>query len=259
MQERILIWVSTGAMLFQLFWCHVQVLPGHRMGIDHLIPIIVLLFAFVESGTTTYSSFWWVPFVSLCNACFLSVYLHEDNCRVRTPCGIGNVWTQSGTLCISLHLQVCECDVCISACGGVGVRVCAYSTCSETCTLQTLQYCLALQMSSHLVLEEALPELEYSLDLCFSNVSCKQKLRNPSQTQFSLTLSCNPNILLVASLLPHCAEQSLQRPVVAAPCHLQRGRKACQAIMEQLWNLCLSVPKSCGQGILQSSADRKAF
>lgn len=83
----------------------------------------------------------------------------------------------------------------------VGASVCAYSTCTETCTLQ---YSLALQMSSHLVLEEALPELECSLDLSFSNVSCKQKLQNPSQTQFSLILidsivyhTYNPIILIV--------------------------------------------------------------
>lgn len=45
-------------------------------------------------------------------------------------------------------------------------------------------------------------------NLCFSNVSCKQKLQNPSQTQFSLTLlsiTYNPIILLIAQASTHTA------------------------------------------------------
>lgn len=160
------------------------------------------------------------------------------------------IFEYSRVLCV--YLCICRYVNAMYVYLRVGASVCAYSTCTETCTLQ---YSLALQMSSHLVLEEALPELECSLDLSFSNVSCKQKLQNPSQTQFSLILidsivyhtHTQPHHPADrASLLPHCAEQSLQRPVVAAPCHLQRGRKE-----ERHAAACLSVPESCGQGILQ--------
>ena len=120
----------------------------------------------------------------------------------------------------------------------VGASVCAYSTCTETCMLQ---YSLALQMSSHLVLEEALPELECSLDLSFSNVSCKQKLQNPSQTQFSLTLlsiTHNP-IILIVQASSHTAPSN---PSSA----LSWLHPATFSVEERK-----KVPESCGQGILQ--------
>ena len=156
---------------------------------------------------------------------------------------------------VYLRVGVCVCVcMCVCAC------VCAYSTCTETCTLQTLQYCLALQMSSHLVLEEALPELEYSLDLCFSNVSCKQKLRNPSQTQFSLTLSYNPNILLVVQASSHTAPSN---PSSALSWLHPATFSVEERHARQLWSNSESYAYQSRNHVvrafIQSSADRKAF